>query len=125
MIQGYHIYKEVWDAEVDEELLCEREVGNRSDTFAVAVKKGAVTVGHVPQNISSICSIFIRRGGNIKCRVTGTRQYSSDLPQGGLELPCNLTFSMDNDKEHDKAEKLIKTSLSEICYSASRITKPC
>ena len=42
------MYKEVWNAEVDEELQCEREVGNRSDTFAVAVKKRTVTVGHVP-----------------------------------------------------------------------------
>ena len=56
MIQGYHVYKEVCNAEVNEELLCEREVGNRSDTFAVAVKKGTVMVGHVPQTISSICS---------------------------------------------------------------------
>ena len=48
MIRGYHVYKEVWNAEVNEELLCEREVGNCSDTFAVAVKKGTVMVGHVP-----------------------------------------------------------------------------
>ena len=39
--------------------VCEREVGNCSDAFAVAVKKGAVTVGHVLQNISLICSTFI------------------------------------------------------------------
>ena len=45
MIRGYHVYKEVWNAEVNEELRCEREVGNRSDTFAVAVKKGTVTGG--------------------------------------------------------------------------------
>ena len=37
------------------------------------------------------CSIFLRRSGNIKCRVIGNRQYSSDLPQGGLELLCILT----------------------------------
>ena len=55
MIQGYHVYKEVWNAE-NEGLRCEREVGNHSDTFAVAVKKGTVTVGHVPRTISSICS---------------------------------------------------------------------
>ena len=47
MIRGYHVYMEVWNAEVNEELQCEREIGNRSDMFAVAVKKGIVTVGHV------------------------------------------------------------------------------
>ena len=29
--------------------------------------------------------------GNIECTIiTGTRWYSSDSPQGGLELPCTL-----------------------------------
>ena len=49
MVRGYHIYKEIWNAEIYEELRCEREVGNRSDTFAVAEKKGTVMVGHIPQ----------------------------------------------------------------------------
>jgi len=48
IIRGYHVYKEIWDAELNEELTCEREVGNRSDTFAVVMKKDLVTVGHVP-----------------------------------------------------------------------------
>ena len=114
MVRGYHIYKEIWNAEVNEELTCEREIGNRSDTFAVAVKKGTVTVGHIPRCISSICSIFIRRGGSITCTVTGNRRYSSDLPQGGLELPCILTFSTDNVKERDKTAKLVKASLLKV-----------
>ena len=35
---------------------------------------------------------FLLRGGLIKCEINGHRRYSSDLPQGGLELPCLLTF---------------------------------
>ena len=57
VIIGYHAYKEIWNVELDEELLCEREVGNWHDTFAVAMCKGSVTVGHVPRVISPICSI--------------------------------------------------------------------
>ena len=60
MVWGYHVYKEIWNAEVHKELWCEREVRNHSDTFAVAVNKGTVVVGHIPQCRSSICSIFIR-----------------------------------------------------------------
>ena len=60
MVQGYHVYKEIWNAEGHKESRCEREVGNHSDTFAVTVKKGTVTMGHIPQCISSICSIFIQ-----------------------------------------------------------------
>ena len=59
-------------------------------------------VGHVPRTISSVCSIFIRRGGNIVCRITGSREYSSDLEQGGLQLPCELTFSIADSQEYKK-----------------------
>ena len=56
MVQGY---QEIWNAEIQEKLRCEREVGNHSDIFAVTVQKGTVTVGHIPRCILSICSIFI------------------------------------------------------------------
>ena len=36
--EGYHVYKDIWDA-VGEEFLCKREDGNRVDSFAVAVAK--------------------------------------------------------------------------------------
>ena len=34
-IQGYHVYKEVWEAAVGEALVCEREPENVSDRYAV------------------------------------------------------------------------------------------
>ena len=39
--------KEIWGPELDEELAHE-EVGNRNNTFTVAMKKDSVTVGRVP-----------------------------------------------------------------------------
>ena len=111
VIRGYHVYKEIWNAKLDEELMCETEVGNRWDTFAVAMRKGSVTVGHVPRAISPICSIFILRGRSIKCRATGNRQYFSDLPQGGLELPCVLTFTIRDQAECRKTEKCTNDSI--------------
>ena len=68
--------------------------------------KDNVLVGHVPRNISVACSAFLRRGGIITCTITGARQYSSDLPQGGLEIPCRLTFSASS-KEISKIKKLL------------------
>ena len=38
-IGGYHVYKEVWEAAVEESLVCEREPKNASDRYDVAVKK--------------------------------------------------------------------------------------
>lgn len=87
---------------------CFRETTNRMDPFAVAVRKeGIGVVGHVPKKISTACSIFIRRNGAIICQVTGGRQYSQDLPQGGLEIPCVLRFS-GVDAEVDKLKRLLK-----------------
>ena len=42
VIRGYHIYKDEWDAPIGEVLYCEREIGNRSDPCAVAVKRATL-----------------------------------------------------------------------------------
>ena len=62
MVRGYHIYKDVWSAVIDEEFPCKREDGNHFDPFAVAVCNGDIVIGHVPTKISSVCSLYIRRG---------------------------------------------------------------
>ena len=74
MIRGYHVYA----------------------TVAVAVKKADLTVGHIPMKISALCSLFLQRGGTIACSVTDSKRYSSDLSQGGLEIPCILKFEGEN-----------------------------
>ena len=106
VVRGYHVYKDIWEASEDELLPCRRETANRYDPFAVAVTKNDTIVGHVPRRISAICSMFLRRNGTIMCRVTGNRQYSRDLPQGGLEIPCILIFT-GNSEHLSKARKLL------------------
>jgi hypothetical protein len=78
-ILGYHVYKSIWRAVVGEVLPCEREVNNVTDRYAVSVVKDCTTgpIGHLPRKASKVCSLFIRRGGTIQCRVTGTKRYSS------------------------------------------------
>ena len=73
VVRGYHAYKHIWAAVYGEELPCEREAGNWVDAFAVAVMKDGTVVGHVPKKISSVCSLYLRRGGSIICRVTSTK----------------------------------------------------
>ena len=46
------------------------------------------------------------------CRVNGSRCYSLDLPQGGLEVPCILIFSTPQAHESEKTKKLIESSLA-------------
>ena len=66
-VRGFHVYQCIWDAANAGEILrCVREVGYSDDPFdAVAIKKGATTLEHVPRKISTICCIFFRRGGTI------------------------------------------------------------
>ena len=92
-VRGYHVYKDLWSAEIGEKLECARESDNPADRYAVATKKGDETVGHVPRKISRLCALFLERSGAISCTISGSRTPSVDLPQGGLELPCTLTFS--------------------------------
>lgn len=91
-VRGLHVYKDTWTPSVGEELPCKRETGNDKDRYAVAVMRGDTIVGHVPRKISAACSLFLRRNGTIRCTVTGSRRFSADLPQGGLEVPCELKF---------------------------------
>ena len=58
------------------------------DLFAIKLME---IVGHLLRKISATCSLFLRRGGKIDCRVTGQRRYSRDLIQDGLEIPCFIT----------------------------------
>ena len=60
--------------------------------------------------------MFLRRGGAIRCTVTGARRYSADLQQGGLEIPCILKFESGTDSEKtrcllDKTKKLVSSAL--------------
>ena len=87
VVRGYHIYKEIWAAAIGEILNCQAEPGNQFDRYSVAVLKNSTPVGHLPKKLSCVFSLFIRRGGTIQCQVTGPRKYSSDLQQGGLEIP--------------------------------------
>jgi len=122
MVRGYHEYQLIWGVPaVGEELNCYRELGNSHDPYAVAVKKSIGgelrVVGHLPRIISAICSLFIRRGGSILCTVSGSRRYSSDLPQGGLEIPAIVTLTASTKEEATKAKKLI---VSTLCIDVTR-----
>ena len=106
-VRGYHVYKDRWAASVGELLTCSREPTNASDRYAVAVVKDGSTIGHLPRKISKECSVFLRRGGLIFCKVTGLKRFSHNLPQGGLEIPCTYLFSAKQD-EIDKLQKWLK-----------------
>ena len=94
-VRGHHIYKITWTPTIGEVLTCERETSNTADRYAVA------------GTVSAACSLFLRRESTMECTITGARCYSADLPQGGLEVPCELRFK---GNAHDVAK--LKTLLA-------------
>ena len=109
-------------ATLGEQLQCRRETSNPCDPYAIAVVNNEdFIVGHVPRSVSTLRSLFLQRGGNIMCEVTGARRYSSDLPQGGLELPCKLIFSGPV-KETAKIKRLFQLAPSDKTLKLPNVT---
>ena len=124
MVRGYHVYHDIWEATVGETLLCQWETGNPHDPYAISVEtgnshdpyavsviEGSTVVGHLPWAISAVCSLLLTRNGTISCKVTSTRHKSSDLPQGGLEIPCKLIFAGVS-RDISEVQKLITVAQS-------------
>ena len=61
---------------IGERLGCACEKSNREDPFAVAMKRGTETVGHVPRTISCVFTLFLRQRGFLPCEVTESSRLS-------------------------------------------------
>jgi len=91
-VTGYHVYQAIWEVAVGEVFTYERESGNITDRHTVAVKNRTI-IGHLMRKVLRVCSLFLRRGGTIRCTVTGIRRCSGDLPQGALKSPASWPFT--------------------------------
>ena len=91
-VRGFHVYRADWTPVLGEQLIAVREPDNPEDGFAVSLKKGERTVGHVPREMSKLCWLFLRRG-TIAAEVLSSRKRRSPISIGGLEIPCLLKFS--------------------------------
>ena len=105
-VHGYHVYRRIWSSAVEEILYCEREPTNSQDRYAVAVKKDETVIGHLPRKVSRVCSLFLRRGGTVCCRVSESRRYSSYLHR--LEIPYEVIFTA-KAEEINKLKRLLKS----------------
>ena len=87
------MYQRIWNPKLGEMAVAALEVGNTHDRYAVAILEDhtCCTVGHLPREVAKECYFFLRMGGAINIEVT-ERRRRSDLPQGGLEVPCIMTL---------------------------------
>ena len=86
-IRGYHAYRDIWIPVQGEVLILRREPTNEKDKSAVAIHKEGDVVGHVPYNISSLLSNFLKRECN-KGFVEVTGSLVNRGAGYGLEVPC-------------------------------------
>ena len=75
------------------------------DEYAIAVKNGEQTVGHIPMFLSKLTFFFLRYDGKVSIKVNGQRRYSVDLIQGGLELLTEFTFQTSNEKPFSQMQE--------------------
>ena len=79
--------------------------------YAVAIKRRSEVIGHVPRKISAMCSLFMQRRGSVICRIIDIHhQYSSDLLQGGLQIPCQLVFQSEDTELIAKIKKIVQSA---------------
>ena len=89
-VRGYHIYNWVRTATVGEMLRCARKAGIVVDGYAVSMLKNHNIVGHLRNKVPKFVLFFFQCGSSISCEVARVRRYSTDLQQGGIEVPFIL-----------------------------------
>ena len=55
--------------------------------------------------MSKLAHFFVKHEGEIRCEITGSKRYSSDLEQGGLEIPAKITFQNSNERIIEEMKK--------------------
>ena len=63
-VRGYHAYKDIWTPYIGKVLLVRREPDNITNLSVVAVIRDDEVVRHIPYNMASMVSQFMRRDVN-------------------------------------------------------------
>ena len=109
-IRGHHISKAFWTPTIGETLCCEKESGNAADPYAVAVVLSSEKAIYYSQPCAKkniCCQQSVSSAGWKQHSVCGYGE-KVDLPQGGMEVPCELTFK-GNPKYVKKVKKLLSS----------------
>ena len=108
-VRGYHVFKSFCYAPIGSILSTKHEDDPQSlvhDKYAVAlINSESVTVGHLPKFMSKQAHFFIKHAGKIRCEITGSKRYSSDLVQGGFKIPAKIIFQNSNERIIEEMKK--------------------
>ena len=113
-VRGHHVYQKEWKAEIGSKLTAQYETRPGAlvqDKYAIALKQKDVIVGHIPKFLSKITCFYLKYGGDLLVEITGKRQYSRDLPQGGMELPALYVLKTTNLEMHLQLPSLARKAM--------------
>ena len=76
IIQGHHMYKDIWTPMKGDILEVQREPENEYYHRAVCLIKSGTIIDHVPRELSTLFWFFLGCcSGKISCEVTGRRKH--------------------------------------------------
>ena len=114
---GYHIFKSFWDAPISSISSAKHEDDPQSlvhNKYAIAlINSDSDTVGHLPNFMSKLANFSVKYAGKIRCEITGSKRYSSNLEQGDFEIPAKILFQNSNKRIIEKMEKKLAPLIEE------------
>ena len=97
----------IWTPTLGEMMATIHKSSNPHDPYAIAARKhlsgtGLLesTVGHLPKEISRITRFIMMYGAIVTVKVVDAHHRRSPLDQGGLEIPIEVTISMEYQPKH-------------------------
>ena len=106
--------KKEWEAEIGNKFTAKYETRPGAlvqDKYAIALKQKDVIIGHIPKFLSKITYFYLKHGGDLLVEIIGKRQYSRDLPQGGMELAALYVFKTTNLEMHLQLPSLARKAM--------------
>ena len=96
-VKGYHVYKNIWEPIVNEELEAGMEPDNVMDKYAVCVKRNTSIVGHLPldknRKLAKMISYFLRADQDAEWKVVITGKEVNLGDGKGIQVLCKLKIS--------------------------------
>ena len=117
-VRGYDIFKSFWNAPIGSVLSAKHEDDLQSlvhDKYAIAlINSESVPLGHLQKFMSKLAHFFVKHARKIRCEITGSKRYSSNLEQGGgLENPAKKIFQNSNERIIEEMKKKLALLIGE------------
>ena len=63
--------------------------------------------------MSKLAHFFAKHSGKIRCEITGLKRYSSNLEQGGTDIPAKKIFQNSNERIVEEMKKKLAPVIEE------------